>query len=59
MQSWGKAGNVSNIDYCEECRTYGDDYRYDRDGDLVSVCYDCPMNPDSDAWMRRTDDEAF
>lgn len=50
---------MSNIDYCEECRTYGDDYRYDRDGDLVSVCYDCPMNPDSDAWMRRTDDEAF
>ena len=43
---------MNDYDYCEECRLYGDDYGYDRDGDLVSNCYDCPMNPDSDAWMR-------
>ena len=45
---------TDDYDYCEECRLYGDDYSYDRDGDLVSNCYDCPMNPKSDAWMRRT-----
>ena len=43
---------MKDYDYCEECRLYGDDYGYDRNGDLVSNCYDCPMNPDSDAWMR-------
>ena len=43
---------MDDYDYCEECHLYGDDYSYDRDGDLVSNCYDCPMNPDSDAWMR-------
>ena len=43
---------MADYDYCEECRLYGDDYGYDRDGDLVSNCYGCPMNPDSDAWMR-------
>ena len=49
-------------DVCDECRLYGDDYSYDRDGDLVSNCYDCPMNPDSDAWCRRWerwDDEKY
>ena len=30
-------------DICYECRLYGDDYSYDRDGDLVSNCYDCPL----------------
>ena len=30
-------------DVCDECRLYGDDYSYDRDGDLVSNCYDCPL----------------
>lgn len=44
-------------DICEECRIYGDDYSYDKDGDLVSNCYDCPMNPDGDAWMRGRDNE--
>lgn len=44
-------------DICEECRIYGDDYSYDKDGDIVSSCYDCPMNPDGDAWMRGRDNE--
>ena len=43
---------MDDYDYCAECRLYGDDYSYDKDGDLVSNCYGCPMNPDSDAWMR-------
>lgn len=45
--------DMDDYDYCEECRLYGDDYSYDKDGDLVSNCHDCPMNPDSDAWMVR------
>ena len=49
----GKGGTVMGVNgICEECRIYGDDYSYDENGDLVSNCYDCPMNPDSDAWMR-------
>ena len=47
-----EANSMKDDDYCEECRLYGDDYSYDKDGDLVSNCYDCPMNPNSDAWMR-------
>lgn len=43
---------MDDYDYCGECQLYGDDYSYDKDGDLVSNCYDCPMNPNSDAWMR-------
>ena len=43
---------MDDYDYCDECQLYGDDYSYDKYGDLVSNCYDCPMNPDSDAWMR-------
>lgn len=42
---------------CEECRIYGDDYSYDENGDLVSNCYDRPMNPNSDAWRRRGEGE--
>ena len=38
---------------CAECRTYGDDYYYDKDGDLISNCCDCPMNP----WMREVFDD--
>ena len=43
---------MDDYDYCDECKLYGDDYGYDQDGDLASNCYGCPMNPDSDAWMR-------
>ena len=32
-------------DCCYECRGLGDDYGYDENGDLVSMCDDCPMNP--------------
>lgn len=32
-------------DCCYECRGLGDDYGYDADGDLVSMCDDCSMNP--------------
>ena len=50
----GKGGTVMGVNgICEECRIYGDDYSYDENGDLVSNCYDCPMNPNSDAWRRR------
>ena len=48
---------MDDYDYCDECQLYGDDYSYDKDGDLVSNCYDCPMNPDGDAWMRGRDNE--
>lgn len=32
-----------NSDPCEDCRLNGDDYSYDKDGDLMSNCYDCPL----------------
>lgn len=35
----------ADYDRCYECRGYGDDYRYDEDGELVSACNDCPNNP--------------
>lgn len=44
---WGwctVSGKMRRKDYCS--------YGVRKDGDLVSNCYDCPMNPDSDAWMR-------
>lgn len=31
-------------DYCDSCCGYGDDYTYDENGDLVSICNDCPRN---------------
>ncbi len=33
------------IDYdpCNDCCADGDDYTYDEDGNLVSMCYDCPL----------------
>lgn len=31
-------------DHCYECQGYGDDYRTDEDGELVSACDDCPYN---------------
>lgn len=34
-----------NEDHCEECRIYGDDYRWDPDeGEYVSCCEDCIFN---------------
>lgn len=40
-----------DYDWCYECRGYGDDYRYDEDGELVSSCDDCPNNPNRrDSW---------
>lgn len=33
-------------DYCDECMIYGDDYSFDENGDFVSNCLDCLMNPD-------------
>lgn len=34
------------LDYCEECRIYGDDYYIDDDGEHVCRCLKCNMNPD-------------
>jgi len=33
------------IDYdpCEECHLSNNDYDFDKDGDLVCLCYDCPL----------------
>lgn len=33
-----------HIECCYECGGYGDDYRMDENGDLVSNCEDCPHN---------------
>lgn len=35
-------------DHCEECRLYGDDYSFDKDGDLVSNCDGCSMHSDTE-----------
>ena len=37
MDSWEE--NV--LEACYQCRTLGDDYYYNEDGDLVSSCDDC------------------
>ena len=34
------------LDYCEECRIYGDNYYTDEDEDLILRCPKCNMNPD-------------
>lgn len=36
---------MNDEDFCYECRGYGDDYRLDENGELVSNCDDCPFNP--------------
>lgn len=36
---------IEDNDYCDDCRSYGDDYEYDKNGELVSVCDKCPHNP--------------
>lgn len=33
------------LDYCEECDIYGDNYYIDEDGEHVSRCPECNMNP--------------
>lgn len=33
-------------DFCDECRSYGDDYFYNDDGELERYCSECSMNPD-------------
>ena len=35
-----------NIDYCNECAGYGDDYYEDDEGEMVCRCLECPMNRD-------------
>ena len=34
--------------HCYECRTYGDNYMYDGEGNLISACDDCFYNRDMD-----------
>lgn len=29
---------------CYECRSCGDDYSVDKDGELIKVCSNCPYN---------------
>lgn len=44
---------TEDYDYCDDCRGYGDDYTYDENGNLVSVCDECPRNPygnEDDEW---------
>lgn len=36
-----------DYDWCYECGGYGDDYSFDKDGNLISNCDDCPNNPDN------------
>ena len=33
---------------CYECQGYGDDYKEDKNGELVSACDDCPFNGEDD-----------
>jgi hypothetical protein len=35
---------MDNYEMCFECRLYGDDYRYDDEGELTSACGDCSYN---------------
>ena len=35
-------------DYCYECRSYGDDYYEDEDGNLACYCFKCPFWEDED-----------
>jgi hypothetical protein len=35
---------MADYDVRYECRGYGDDYRYDDEGELTSACGDCPYN---------------
>ena len=33
---------------CYECRGYGDDWKEDENGELISACDDCPFNGEDD-----------
>ena len=33
---------------CYECQGYGDDWKEDENGELVSACDDCPFNGEDD-----------
>jgi len=35
---------MNEYDPCDDCRAYGDDYYFDKDGECMSRCYDCPFN---------------
>lgn len=41
-----EVNGMDDYDYYAECRLYGDDYSFDKDGGLVSNCDGCPMHPD-------------
>ena len=36
---------MTKQDYCYECRGLGDDYSLDEEGELVSNCQECILNP--------------
>jgi len=36
--------DTDDYDPCYECRGLGDDYGFDKDGELVCRCSDCPCN---------------
>jgi len=44
---WKLGISVDDYDWCYECTGYGDDYRIDEDGELVSNCEGCPNNPNN------------
>jgi hypothetical protein len=45
--------DYDDYDYCDECRCYGDDYRYDPElEEDVCVCDECMLNP---LWVHEDD----
>jgi hypothetical protein len=32
---------MDDYDYCDDCRTNGDDYYFDDNGDMVCACTEC------------------
>ena len=40
-------------DPCEDCKSYGDDYVYDDDGELIYKCEECIHN----SWLMGDDKE--
>lgn len=39
---------MSDEEYCEECRIYGDDYYFDDDGNLTCACDTCWVYQDEE-----------
>lgn len=33
-----------DVEYCNECRAYGDDYTTTKDGEMINNCVECPYN---------------